>query len=278
MNNSIFKIEKRAKIPRNIFSEKSLLLKENIAILSSLNNNNNFIPSNQIKNFYNSRITTQSFKMLNENEQNNLRNNNQKTNGSFFNCFMNNKNEFDIFQSKENNYHLTNDSFSINFLNNNKNTQSLFQDNNIELEENTNYYNLMNFNNSILDNQNNNNINNFNNDDLNEKISKNIEDYNYNFIFKECEHNNCEQTFKTLKQKLNHHKKMEPKCRSDTINLIKSISELKKIILYLKTKNSVKVPISLIKKYEKILSSIPHREYAQLLSGLTFFSDVNSKI
>ena len=71
---------------------------------------------------------------------------------------------------------------------------------------------------------------------------------------------------------------MEPKCRSDTINLIKSISELKKIILYLKTKNSVKVPISLIKKYEKILSSIPHREYAQLLSGLTFFSDVNSKI
>ena len=67
MNNSIFKIEKRAKIPRNIFSEKSLLLKENISILSSLNNNNNFIPSNQIKNFYNSRITTQSFKMLNEN-------------------------------------------------------------------------------------------------------------------------------------------------------------------------------------------------------------------
>ena len=144
MNNSIFKIEKRAKIPRNIFSEKSLLLKENIAILSSLNNNNNFIPSNQIKNFYNSRITTQSFKMLNENEQNTLRNNNQKTNGSFFNCFMNNKNEFDIFQSKENNYHLTNDSFSINFLNNNKNTQSLFQDNNIALEEN-NYLNNVNY-------------------------------------------------------------------------------------------------------------------------------------
>ena len=264
MNNSIFKIEKRAKIPHNIFSEKSLLLKKNISILSSLNNNNNFIPSNQIKNFYNSRITTQSFKMLNENEQNNLRNNNQKTNGSYFNCFMNNKNEFDIFQSKENIYHFTNDSFSVNFLTNNKNTQSLFQDNNIALEEN-NYLNNVNY---ILNQEN--QFQN-NNEELNKKeIKETIKNY--------CEHINCEQTFKTLKQKLNHHKKMEPKCRSDTINLIKSISELKKIILYLKTKNSVKVPISLIKKYEKILSSIPHREYAHLLSGLNFFSDVNSKI
>ena len=64
---------------------------------------------------------------------------------------MNNKNEFDIFQSKENIYHFTNDSFSVNFLNNNKNTQSLFQDNNIALEENI-YLN--NVNNYILNQEN----------------------------------------------------------------------------------------------------------------------------
>jgi hypothetical protein len=277
MNNSIFKIEKIPKFSNNVIKEKLSILKQNISILSSLNKDKNLILSNPKKNNYIQRFTTQSFKMLNENEPINYKNNkNQKTNSSFFNLFPNNKNEFDFFQSKENIYNFTNESFSVNYLNNNnKNTQSLFQDNNIELEENTNYYNLMNFNNSILDNQNNNNINNFNNDDLNEKISKNIEDYNYNFIFKECEHNNCEQTFKTLKQKLNHHKKMEPFCRCDTINLIKCIKELKKIILNLKNKNCINSFPQLIRKYEKIVSNIPHKEYSQLLCGLKFY-DINS--
>ena len=64
---------------------------------------------------------------------------------------MNNKCEFYIFQSKENICHFTNDSFSVNFLNNNKNTQSLFQDNNIALEENI-YLN--NVNNYILNQEN----------------------------------------------------------------------------------------------------------------------------
>ena len=64
---------------------------------------------------------------------------------------MNNKNEFYVFQSKENICHFTNDSFSIYFLNNNKNTQSLFQDNNIALEENI-YLN--NVNNYILNQEN----------------------------------------------------------------------------------------------------------------------------
>ena len=278
MNNSIFKIEKIKKYSNNVLKEKPSILKQNISILSSLNKDNNLISSNPIKNIYIPKLTTQSFKMLNENETINFRNNkNQRTNSSFFN--LNNKNEFDIFQCKENIYNFTNESFSVNILNNNnKNTQSLFQDNNIELDENTNYYNLMNFNISILDNQNNNNINNLNNDDLNEKISKNNEEYNnYNFLFKECEHVNCEQTFKTLKQKLNHHKKMEPFCRSDTINLIKCIKELKKIILNLKNKNYINSFPQLIRKYQQIVSNIPHKEYAQLLCGLTFYDINNNK-
>ena len=268
MNNSIFKIEKIKKYSNNV-------LKQNISILSSLNKDKNLVSSNPIKNIYIPKLTTQSFKMLNENDTINFRNNkNQRTNSSFFN--LNNKNEFDIFQCKENIYNFTNESFSVNILNNNnKNTQSLFQDNNIELEENTNYYNLMNVNISMLDNQNNNNnINNLNNDDLNEKIFKN-DDYNYKFKFKECEHNNCEQTFKTLKQKLNHHKKMEPCCRCDTINLIKCIKELKNIIINLKNKNCINLTPQLVKKYEKILSNIPHKEYAQLLCGLKLY-DINS--
>ncbi len=279
MNNSIFKIEKISKFSNNGIKEKLSILKQNISILSSLNTDKNLILSNPMKNNnYIQRFTTQSFKMLNENETINCKNNkNQKTNSSYFNLFQNNKNEFDIFQSKENICNFTNESFSVNYINNNnKNTQSLFQDNNIELDENTNYYNLMNFNISILDNQNNNNINNLNNDDLNEKISKNNEEYNnYNFLFKECEHVNCEQTFKTLKQKLNHHKKMEPFCRSDTINLIKCIKELKKIILNLKNKNYINSFPQLIRKYQQIVSNIPHKEYAQLLCGLTFY-DINS--
>ena len=275
MNNSIFKIEKIKKYSNNVLKEKPSILKQNISILSSLNKDKNLVSSNPIKNIYIPKLTTQSFKMLNENDTINFRNNkNQRTNSSFFN--LNNKNEFDIFQCKENIYNFTNESFSVNILNNNnKNTQSLFQDNNIELEENTNYYNLMNVNISMLDNQNNNNnINNLNNDDLNEKIFKN-DDYNYKFKFKECEHNNCEQTFKTLKQKLNHHKKMEPCCRCDTINLIKCIKELKNIIINLKNKNCINLTPQLVKKYEKILSNIPHKEYAQLLCGLKLY-DINS--
>ncbi len=39
---------------------------------------------------------------------------------------MNNKSEFDIFQSKEKIVHISNDGFSIIFMNDNKNTLSLF--------------------------------------------------------------------------------------------------------------------------------------------------------
>ena len=39
-----------------------------------------------------------------------------------------------------------------------------------------------------------------------------------------CEHFKCGLFFKTLKQKMNHHQKMNPECKKDSIILLKSIS------------------------------------------------------
>ena len=95
-----------------------------------------------------------------------------------------------------------------------------------------------------------------------------------------CEHCGCKLLFTTMKQKLNHHNKMNNNCRKDTIHLLKALTEMKKIILSLKplkhSSHSIPlVPEKLITKYHSVLSNIPHKEYALLYPGLSLMEDIS---
>lgn len=94
-----------------------------------------------------------------------------------------------------------------------------------------------------------------------------------------CEHCGCKLLFTTLKQKLNHHNKMNKNCRNDTIHLLKALTEIKKIILSLNLKHTGNstpfIPETLINKYNSILSNIPHKEYALLFPGISLMEDVS---
>ena len=94
-----------------------------------------------------------------------------------------------------------------------------------------------------------------------------------------CEHCGCKLLFTTLKQKLNHHNKMNKNCRKDTIHLLKALTEMKKIILSLNLKHTGNstpfIPETLINKYNSILSNIPHKEYALLFPGISLMEDIS---
>ena len=76
--------------------------------------------------------------------------------------------------------------------------------------------------------------------------------------------------YKTMKQKLNVHKKFDLECRSDSLLFIHSISKLKKIIKQLVLNNKIKEK-KLLQELEKLyinsILSIPHKDYAQDITG-----------
>ena len=76
--------------------------------------------------------------------------------------------------------------------------------------------------------------------------------------------------FKTMKQKLNLHKKLDPECRNDTILIIYTISKLKNIIKSLEANNKIKNKASFerIKNlYKSYIIYLQHKEYAQNIIG-----------
>lgn len=76
--------------------------------------------------------------------------------------------------------------------------------------------------------------------------------------------------YKTMKQKLNIHKKLDLECRSDTLLFIYSISNLKKILSNILSKKNIKDKIyfNRIKNiYKNSILSLQHREYAQDITG-----------
>ena len=76
--------------------------------------------------------------------------------------------------------------------------------------------------------------------------------------------------FKTMKQKLNLHKKLDPECRNDTILIIYTISKLKNIIKSLEANNKIKNKASFerIKNlYRSYIIYLQHKEYAQSIIG-----------
>ena len=80
-------------------------------------------------------------------------------------------------------------------------------------------------------------------------------------------------TYKTNKQRLNIHKKLDLECRNDTILLIYGISKLKKVMNKLKNENNNskdKIYFQRIQTlYKDSILSLPHKEYAQDIIGYT---------
>ena len=76
--------------------------------------------------------------------------------------------------------------------------------------------------------------------------------------------------YKTMKQKLNIHKKLDIECRTDTLLFIYSISNLKKILTKILSKKNIKDKIyfnRIQNLYKNSILSLQHREYAQDITG-----------
>ena len=87
-----------------------------------------------------------------------------------------------------------------------------------------------------------------------------------------CVHPGCDLTYKTKKQLISHHCKMDIECQKDSILWLKLIAYAKKIILNKIKKNLLKKDNlqSLIEKYENIIKKFGLKEYAQMICGSNF--------
>lgn len=101
---------------------------------------------------------------------------------------------------------------------------------------------------------------------------KSIKRKNSKRIYK-CEHMNCPLTFKTIKQKYNHHKKMCKECKKDTITMLKGINRLK--LIYHGMRSKKEISQSLRDKYNAVMSSKYLEGYAQLFVGLSIDESIN---
>ena len=82
----------------------------------------------------------------------------------------------------------------------------------------------------------------------------------------------CDLTYKTKKQLISHHSKMDIECQRDTILCLKLIAYAKKIILNKIKKNILKKDNLkfIIEKYENVIKNIGLKEYAQMICGNNF--------
>ena len=275
--------------------------------INSIINNNYFY---QINNIENNLIINKNINNINNNICNNccqckkynqlipLNENNNKIlqyEDYFLNASFNNENNLFNFNNENNNYlnlnlYDKNNKSNISFNNNNNN--------NNKIEINTN-----NFFNINLNPNNNNNLNNLEINNIINKDKTGIEDIhliNKNKKLKRKTEktisknllNNKRKTkkrkkdnrhegvieyghpqkliYKTIKQKLNIHKKLDLECRNDSILLIYTISKLKNIIKNSELKGNMKDKINLerIKNlYRNSIISLEYKEYAQDITG-----------
>ena len=92
-----------------------------------------------------------------------------------------------------------------------------------------------------------------------------------------CGHEGCEGIFKTKKQLIFHHYKMNSECHNDTINLIKMINLTKKILLK-KVEQKEKILEKYSELYKETMKKISLDEHIETLVGLNFEDDLNQKI
>lgn len=87
-----------------------------------------------------------------------------------------------------------------------------------------------------------------------------------NKIF-QCEHRECGVCYKTKKQRMSHHNKMNPECKGDCVNFLYLIRNVKKIML---SSNKMKISNELKKKYEEVMSLVSLEDHVQLIPGFRF--------
>jgi len=88
-----------------------------------------------------------------------------------------------------------------------------------------------------------------------------------------CSHYGCEATFKTKKQLVYHHYKMNPQCQNDTILILKMINYLKNILI---KNNKEKNKQKFGELYEETMKNIPLDEHIETLVGFNFEDEIYS--
>ncbi len=277
-------------INNNYFCQINNIDNNNYIINNNINSNkckcqchclkyNQLLPVNSNDNNYNQILKYEDYFLNNPsfNYENNIANYN-KDNSNYLNV-----NYIDIHENSKSN------NISFNLSNNIKNNND--NNNKDELETN-NLNNLIN-----IDLSPNNAINKSDNEKLNENLNNNDnkktlkrnstkKTSNKNFIGvkrkdkKRKKENKIEQIikyghpqkniYKTIKQKLNIHKKLDPECRKDTFLLIYTISKIKNMIKDVESKGNIKDKINFTRikdLYIKSILSLEHREYAQGITG-----------
>ena len=256
----------------NIRNEKTEIDKEkekqtDIKLIFNSNNINTNIINN---NTYNSNNIIEKNQELNNTPLN--KNNNKRLYDDFLLNYENNSFNFKV----NNNMKLINENNKTNILfnnNKNKNEPSI----NIDFDNNINKKELEN---KIIDEEAKNN--NYNNDEFS-LVKQNIKNF-INFIGKRKRRINKKRKsiienqiikyghpkaliYKTMKQKLNIHKKLDLECRNDTILLIYSISKLKNILKNVLSKKNVNDKNRIQNLYRNSILYLQHREYAQDITG-----------
>lgn len=90
-----------------------------------------------------------------------------------------------------------------------------------------------------------------------------------------CSHHGCEGTFKTKKQLLYHHYKMNPQCHNDTIAILKMIYNIK---ILLKNNNLEKNKKKFGELYKQTMKNVSLDEHIETLVGYNFEDEINEKI
>lgn len=92
-----------------------------------------------------------------------------------------------------------------------------------------------------------------------------------------CGHEGCEGIFKTKKQLVYHHFKMNLECHNDTINLLKMIFLTKKILLTNVEENERrKILEKYSELYKETMKNISLDEYIETLVGCNFEDEINN--
>ena len=87
-----------------------------------------------------------------------------------------------------------------------------------------------------------------------------------------CSHHGCEATFKTKKQLVYHHYKMNPQCHNDTIYILKMINYLKTLLKKNNKENNIKKFGEL---YKETMKNISLDEHIETLVGFNFEDEIH---
>ena len=261
--------------------ERDIKLNNDIYISNNINNNifyqnNNFDNSLKINNNFNNNYCIKVSQYIPFNE-------NHKFEELFLNASLNYENNLFNFNEKNNNTYIINKNNKSNLLNNNNNKNdinknNLDSDNNFYKNEMKEIVNLINEDEN--ENNNKNKDSNFsqnikieisNNNKKNIKHKRKIRKKNTNKLSQIIQYGHPKRIiYKTMKQKLNIHKKLDLECRNDTILLIYSISKLKNLLKNIISKEDIKDEIFIQRiqnLYRNSILSLQHREYAQDITG-----------